>query len=234
VDPIHKTRVDKTAPARDRARSREEREIFLGDLMASILDFIGVASMPDRRFKRLRRGGHGTACLRQITAGRCLAAIAGLGGREIPPHLAAAELVLSDEPANSQMDLSESIAVCGLEKAAPDAGRQGVFEIGKHARSGQVAHQDLQDFIDRLNIEAVEGKSADDEIVGLCLSQLTNVGMVEVASDAPDLEVLAVEEAIQVPVEPGIRLVNIQSVSRAQGFEDPGGEDPGARARFQD
>ena len=47
VDAIHKTRVDKTTPARNRAKGLEERETFLGDLMASILDFIGVALMLD-------------------------------------------------------------------------------------------------------------------------------------------------------------------------------------------
>lgn len=140
----------------------------------------------------------------------------------------------SDEPANSGIDLPEPVAVGGLEKATPDSGGQGVFEIGKHTRSRQVAHQDLQDFIDRLHIEAVEGKPADDEIVRPYLLQLTHVGIVEVASNAPGLEVLVLEEATQVPAEPGIRLVNIQSVARAQEFENPGGEDAGPRARFQD
>ena len=142
--------------------------------------------------------------------------------------------MLSDEPANSGIDLPEPVAVGGLEKATPDSGGQGVFEIGEHTRSRQVAHQDLQDCIDRLLIEAVEGKPADDEIVRPYLLQLTHVGIVEVASNAPGLEVLVLEEATQVPAEPGIRLVNIQSVARAQEFENPGGEDAGPRARFQD
>jgi len=39
--------VDKTTIARNRATDLKERESFLGDVMVSILDFIGEASMLD-------------------------------------------------------------------------------------------------------------------------------------------------------------------------------------------
>ena len=66
-----------------------------------------------------------------------------------------------------------------------------------------MVHQDLQNFIDRPNIEAVEGKSADNEIILLGLAHCPDIGVVEVAPHATGLKVLAAEEATQVSVNRG-------------------------------
>jgi hypothetical protein len=97
-----------------------------------------------------------------------------------------------------------------------------------------VVHQNVQDFIDRPDIEAVEGNSTENEIIGLCPIQFTNVGVVEVASDSPGLEVLFPEKATQIPAKPGVQLVNIQPIPPAESFEDLSGDNPGARTHFQD
>ena len=97
-----------------------------------------------------------------------------------------------------------------------------------------MVHQDVQDFIDGSHIETVEGNSAENEIIGPCLVQFTNVGVVEVASDSPGREVLLPEKATQIPAKPGVQLINIQPVPPAETFEDLSGHNPGARTHFQD
>ena len=97
-----------------------------------------------------------------------------------------------------------------------------------------MVHQDLQNFIDRPKIEAVEGKSADNESYcwDCLIARISALWRSHLTPRA--LKVLAAEQATQVSVKPRVQLINIQPVPPAQGFEDLGGDDPGARPHFQD